>query len=838
MPLPDLRRPEQPSLTPLTLFALNSPDTIPEYANSNADLASTSIVRFEDYADPTRARVPQQAQRLPRFHSSMVPRGYGQGMRNAASAVATPTSAKSSRSTSWRLWLALRFSSPTSVFLPELLQLGTTPNLAHKLRAEREHPYPVCAAQCGIISGRMCVASGSKGKEPAQLVGSRRAIKPTAKAQQASLTGFFSSRTVFIDGKESTQTSSANSGNSGPAKAAKQGDSTPTAGKGTQKRTKASVSVGPKKRVKTTAGNQDVESDTDDDQDFTIGDGEARGSDGGDDDTEEEGGYEQMRQDADQDRKGVRRTYSRTDDPRTRDIRQVFSEEIKFDVDGQKKKGRMCEICKRLGVSEKDTFFTSKSVSTLRTHIARLIARPMKKCKDTGVEPHPRAIGSDDNDQNTTLTQVNLDGFMQRIPTWTKQGLMEHVIQFVVEDDQSFLVVEKPSFRNMLRYLRPNMKDLDIPHRTKLQDEVIGWMTSDNASSNDKAGRYMQRRLHQPPGRLWVARERRIRCMEHTVHLAAHDFIQAINPTSRRSKTKASTGEPEEGGDDGEATGGDEDWTADWEELENTLDNEEVDDTVTFQPGDLLGKAIALITQIRRSPQANSYFQTVCAEEGVKPLELKKWVRTRWGSMYDLLERLLSSKLEPREAQATFSSEKTPTVWRTIPTLECLQERWELMARNAKFARVKHAIEKGLAKVKKWYGSISETDAYFVCLALDPTIKLEYCKSNWDQERVTAGTEALERIFDSYYQPPQLSAPTEPGPFPPNGSPQAPRKLGYAASWMRAAVQSRLRTEAVSHDPHKELKDYLESTLETNVTDPVRLGYRVVEVLRGQIPVV
>ncbi|KAH9025274.1 hypothetical protein EDB85DRAFT_2149862 [Lactarius pseudohatsudake] len=75
MPLPDLRRAEQPSLAPLTLFALNSPDTIPEYANSNADLASTSIiVHFEDYADPTRARVPQQAQHLPRFHGVMRPR--------------------------------------------------------------------------------------------------------------------------------------------------------------------------------------------------------------------------------------------------------------------------------------------------------------------------------------------------------------------------------------------------------------------------------------------------------------------------------------------------------------------------------------------------------------------------------------------------------------------------------------------------------------------------------------------------------------------------------------------------------------------------------------------
>ncbi|KAH9007507.1 hypothetical protein EDB83DRAFT_2532639 [Lactarius deliciosus] len=293
-----------------------------------------------------------------------------------------------------------------------------------------------------------------------------------------------------------------------------------------------------------------------------------------------------------------------------------------------------------------------------------------------------------------------------------------------------------------------------------------------------------------------------------------------------------SAGEPEEDGDVGEATGGDEDWTADWEELDNMLDNEEVDGTVTFQP-DL----------VFTSP--SSYFQTVCAEEGVKPLELKKWARTHWGSMYDLLERPLSSKLavnkfvlvaddsdrvpklknksyfdyritpdewkllelmqevlqEPREVQASFSSEKMPMVWHTIPTLECLQERWEIMARNA-----------------------NKTDTYlYVLVTLDPTIKLEYCRANWDEGCVTAGAEALERIFDSYYQPLQLSAPTEPVPLPPNGSPQ---KSGYAASWMRAAVQSRLRTEAVSHNPHKEFKDYLRE-------NEVRAATAVLERLLG-----
>jgi hypothetical protein len=79
--------------------------------------------------------------------------------------------------------------------------------------------------------------------------------------------------------------------------------STPTAAGGTQKRTKASALVRPNKRPKTITSDLNIESGSDEDQDFTIDDGEeARGANSGND-TEEEGGYEQMREDADRDHK-------------------------------------------------------------------------------------------------------------------------------------------------------------------------------------------------------------------------------------------------------------------------------------------------------------------------------------------------------------------------------------------------------------------------------------------------------------------------------------------------------------------------------------------------------
>ena len=76
---------------------------------------------------------------------------------------------------------------------------------------------------------------------------------------------------------------------------------------------------------------------------------------------------------------------------------------------------------------------------------------------------------------------------------------------------------------------------------------------------------------------------------------------------------------------------------------------------------------------------------------------------------------------EPRDAQASFSSETSPTVWRAIPTLECLQNRWETMARTPKFAPVRVAIEKGLEKVRKWYKTVNGNDVYFVCLGVCST---------------------------------------------------------------------------------------------------------------------
>ena len=71
---------------------------------------------------------------------------------------------------------------------------------------------------------------------------------------------------------------------------------------------------------------------------------------------------------------------------------------------------------------------------------------------------------------------------------------------------------------------------------------------------------------------------------------------------------------------------------------------------------------------------------------------------------------------EPASACKTFSSEKYPTLQQTLPVLEFMQEKWEQMAREEKYERIKDGIESGLRNLRKWYRSTDETDIYFISL--------------------------------------------------------------------------------------------------------------------------
>ncbi|KAM6491794.1 hypothetical protein JOM56_012834 [Amanita muscaria] len=162
----------------------------------------------------------------------------------------------------------------------------------------------------------------------------------------------------------------------------------------------------------------------------------------------------------------------------------------------------------------------------------------------------------------------------------------------------------------------------------------------------------------------------------------------------------------------------------------------------------------------------------------------------------------------------TFSSERSPTVWRIIPSLEFLIKRWESMVLQSQFREIKSALGEGIKSLKKWYRRVEGTSAaYFICLVLDPNVKNLYCRHKWEPEEYKAGMACLDKVFDNYYIPPkELPAPTEIATT--QASTSQVTAFRYGGSFLLEAVQSLQQEEKAAGSPRDELKQYLESGAE------------------------
>jgi hypothetical protein len=82
--------------------------------------------------------------------------------------------------------------------------------------------------------------------------------------------------------------------------------------------------------------------------------------------------------------------------------------------------------------------------------------------------------------------------------------------------------------------------------------------------------------------------------LEHTIYLATGDFIKALSPKTK-TWTRNWTLSVEDTDDNDE----DENWVADWNQLDLLSDDEAVNNDIEFEVSDMLGKAFALVNQVR-----------------------------------------------------------------------------------------------------------------------------------------------------------------------------------------------------------------------------------------------
>ncbi|KAF8257168.1 hypothetical protein EI94DRAFT_1633581, partial [Lactarius quietus] len=81
--------------------------------------------------------------------------------------------------------------------------------------------------------------------------------------------------------------------------------------------------------------------------------------------------------------------------------------------------------------------------------------------------------------------------------------------------------------------------------------------------------------------------------------------------------------------------------------------------------------------------------------------------------------------------QQYFSSEKQPTLWCALPTLEELQSAWERKRDSPKYVLYKDTLTYGLEKLRKYYSHLDEKPSFVLALFLHPYYKLAYIKHAW-----------------------------------------------------------------------------------------------------------
>ena len=72
--------------------------------------------------------------------------------------------------------------------------------------------------------------------------------------------------------------------------------------------------------------------------------------------------------------------------------------------------------------------------------------------------------------------QSTLDGMVMSQPhvapflTW---GLVEHMVELIVSEDNAFYLLDKSAFHQLIHYLWPTLTIKDIPHCTRIREEVL-----------------------------------------------------------------------------------------------------------------------------------------------------------------------------------------------------------------------------------------------------------------------------------------------------------------------------------------------------------------------------
>ncbi|KAK6981437.1 hypothetical protein R3P38DRAFT_3463793 [Favolaschia claudopus] len=120
---------------------------------------------------------------------------------------------------------------------------------------------------------------------------------------------------------------------------------------------------------------------------------------------------------------------------------------------------------------EPKPFAPSTSTGILRRHLYERHLEAWVQGCDHAREalPHVEAYRGKQNGSNSSSTADSA----KKQPPFSNEAFVDAIVEWIVSDDQSINVIENEKLRNIFLMLRFDLKDSDIPHRTKIRKRVM-----------------------------------------------------------------------------------------------------------------------------------------------------------------------------------------------------------------------------------------------------------------------------------------------------------------------------------------------------------------------------
>ncbi|KAN0118276.1 Ribonuclease H-like domain containing protein [Russula decolorans] len=343
----------------------------------------------------------------------------------------------------------------------------------------------------------------------------------------------------------------------------------------------------------------------------------------------------------------------------------------------------------------------------------------------------------------------------------------------------------------------------------------IGHFTLDNAENNATAMRELEALLKLHDDDIEFDHlNNRIRCYPHIINICSSHIIASSTRISKRfletlksefaSDLVYSNIEGDEDDEDDEDGKDDDDSRLFARKIpELTLDEEQfdiLDDKVrAWYIGlkrDPIKRACRIVRIVRSSDQRKQAFKKVINTGNhsgwfrshdnevieLPDLELLRDVKTRWDSVYCMIERLLvlrpaidfffSMKVHglteykltdldwelldalyavlavPHMVQQIMSAESMPVLSGAVPSFEIFMTRWEKL--RSKFPELKPLVDVGLEWAEKYYKRMDDTDAYVVAMFLNPCIRFEWIARNWEGKYIKRAKTLIIEAMSKY----------------------------------------------------------------------------------------